>query len=231
MKKPYLLFLAGMFLWSCTKDIPRGIPEDNPNELKVSLGNFRVAESTVEALPYPRRNFFTLKNAAGASFTFFMNQPAYSTNVPFSRFFAHPSDPDKRVTYEFSGDRYEFEFVNQELGAILEVVLHPNLCDNPNLETEGVVSDHLWVNTRGFLAPEANYPNPALDISIPGKTVCKTGKDATRFYPSLTLLDREFTSVYYSKVSRGSFTFEVFYNEELGIVAIINTGELFVLDQ
>ena len=231
MKTLYYSFISFFLLFSCTKDIHRGDSEDHPNDLSISLGNFRIAESTLSALPYPERTFFTLKNAAGEEFTFFMNQPAYSSEFAYLRAFAHPSDPEKNVTYEFSGDRYEFEFVNQVLGAILEVVINPNLCTNPNLATEGVISDHIWINSRGFLAPEFNYPNPVFDLSIPGKTLCKPGKDATRYFPTLTLMDQEFEGVYYSKVSRDNFTFEVFYTEALGIVAIRNKGELLVLDQ
>ncbi len=230
MKPIILFFLLTALAAGCAKDITRDGPGSADDSEKIDLGAHFLDEASLDATPYERRPYLTLRNEAGETFDFSMAQPAFSSGFAFSRTFDHPFIPEKKVIYTFTGDRVEYDFFNTELGMRLEIVIHPNLCSDPRLATENLVSDHLHVFIRGLVAPEQEIQEPALDLDLNNNLLCRIDQEQVRFLNEVTLLGETFYNVYASRISRASFFTEVFFNRELGLVALRSPNTFLVLE-
>jgi hypothetical protein len=227
MKEVSLLFLFLLALASCERGVVLQEPT-GPQDLDLDLGNFPAQPASLAFTPYEQVSELVFVDARGQEYSFKMIQEIRREGYRYTDTYPHPTEANQRVNYQYTGSYYEYEFSSAELGARLEVILRPALCNDPRLATEDRVLDHLQIFGVGFNPLDVYNEIPTLDIEIPTRGLCSAER---RKYGELTLLGRTFSEVYYSQLFWQGRPLAFYYTPTQGIVAFETSYLLAVLDR
>lgn len=219
---PLLLFVV---FTACTEPIIREAPPVLSET--VSLGFFSFSDITTSFTPYYEKSTLVFEDEGGLEYTFQMSQPILQEEYSYIRTFPHPERSGQFIDYRYAGNHAIFDFVSNELGARLSVVLQPDFCDDPRLDDEILPRDYLQVRGVGFNDGDISISTPALAVEAQFNRPCDEG----RTLGNITLKGKSFTNVTYRRQTLGDRYFEVYYSPEDGVVAIGTTYIFLVLKE
>lgn len=224
------------FLFSCSKEeIDDGlvVGEPNVNGCRFFMGDFKVSEASKQFLPYFDKTLVAFKDSTGVETIFSITRPIYSPPFSTRHNFGHPDGSAKRVFYSYTNDNYELDIVNTELSVKFNINLRPDLCGNPNLQITNKVKDHLVIAFSNSLDTNSpiSYFNELMKIIIEEESLCLIGNPQGKFFPDITLLDKNFENVFSQNVDAGPLQIKIYYNSDQGIIAFEKDGYFGVVDR
>lgn len=225
MMKLILPLLVFAFFAGCTEPIVREAPP--VFNQTVSLGFFSFSDATISFTPYYEKRTLIFMDESGVEYTFRMSQPILQEKYSYIRTFPHPEEMGRFVDYRYAGNHAIFDFISTELGARLSVVLQPDFCEDPRLNSEMLPHDYLQIRGVGFNDGDIALSAPTLAVETQFNRPCGGG----RKLGNIELGGKTFTNVTYQRQPLGDRFFEVYYSPEDGVVAIGTTYMFLVLKE
>ncbi|MEM1215648.1 MAG: hypothetical protein AAGJ82_08190 [Bacteroidota bacterium] len=220
-----LLFMA-LLGTGCPETITIEEPPTPP--IVQDLGLHQLSTDARQFVPYQSVRELVFIGADSTFYDFTMTAPLYETNKVFTETFPHPTLEGQNVTYSFTTDVQRYSWVCNELGAIIEVEVRGDFCDDPKLKTEGILFDYLRIRGTGFNHGDLTLATPSIWYNLTTNSFCGDGQ----LLPTYTALGYEYSQVFRQSVDVYSNGYlRLYFNESLGIVAFDFPGIFAVLDE